>query len=188
MSNETWRDGAVCVGREEFTHPILDLNTKDREETKQLLLRDRKVTTFINDYATRTGRPLPAEPETTEGYRELKNLSVDARNEIVTTAKRVCETCPVLTMCAAWARRDKEFSGVTAGLTVTEWETTLNTPRADIDPTVWFAVTDLLSEDAVAALCEQGWTTKQIANKYNVAERTIVRYRAKIKQPAVTTL
>lgn len=41
-------------------------------------------------------------------------------NDDTTIAKRICRTCPVLTLCRDWALNLPELDGVWGGLTATE--------------------------------------------------------------------
>lgn len=90
----------------------------------------------------------------------------------IAKAKQVCASCPILSQCAAWALQN-EVDGIYGGMTMGEREA-LQTRRKPVSLEV---VREMQEQRSVIML----EPLKVVADKFDIDERTVSRWRNLIK-------
>ena len=103
-------------------------------------------------------------------------------DELVEKAKSICARCPVMGQCLDWAIEHQEYGGVWGGLTDKERAKAgrAGGAKAFVHP----AYTHPDKVKAIAHLTRHGVPADQIARRLGLNERTVHRYRARLRESA----
>ncbi|MEN9922823.1 MAG: hypothetical protein RIS09_337 [Actinomycetota bacterium] len=127
-------------------------------------------------YTNEQVESVPASLALEGNCRNAKNPEIffgETKKEIA-EAKKYCVSCPVLTMCIAYALKNEEY-GVWGGTSARERET-MNGKKI-VSPEIRRDAAALREEIKKGEL-----KVREIARKHDVDERTVYRYKKKMRE------